>query len=177
MSLNPDDISSIRKAWNDSWNLNVSGTYVMTHVFIPLLLKSSDARLLFITSGTASLAGTEDKTSPMGQRLNASPPAGWPKSEGNRMATYRSAKTGMNMMVRDWYRCLGNDNIKVFNISPGFLATGLAGKDQAARDWMKNAGARDPALGGKFVKDVVEGARDGDEGKVVGWMVSPIQPW
>ena len=81
------------------------------------------------------------------------------------------------MMVREWCKVLGNDNIKVFNISPGFLATGLAGKDQASRDRLKAMGARDPTLGGNFVKDVVEGTRDADEGKVVGWMVSPIQPW
>lgn len=147
----------------------------MTYVFAPLLIKGSDARLLFITSGTANLTDSEDTESPMGARLNSSPPAGWPKSRANPVASYRSAKTGMNMMVREWYKDLKNDGVKVFNISPGFLATGLAGKGK--EEFMKSIGAKDPAIGGTFVKDVVEGARDGQEGKVVRNYAPGNQPW
>lgn len=45
---------SIREAFNASWDTNVSGTHVLTHLAMPLLLKSSDPRLLFVTSGTSS---------------------------------------------------------------------------------------------------------------------------
>ena len=44
-----------RAGWNATWNVNVAGTHMMTNTFIPLLLKSSKPRLLFMTSGTASL--------------------------------------------------------------------------------------------------------------------------
>jgi hypothetical protein len=33
----------------------------------------------------------------------------------------------LNMLMREWYRILKNDGVKVWCISPGILATGLAG--------------------------------------------------
>ena len=64
------------------------------------------------------------------------------------------------------------DGFKVWCISPGYLATSLGG-DKAVNE---AAGAIDPAIGGAFVKDVVEGARDEDVGKVV-LNGNQIQPW
>jgi len=40
---------------------------------------------------------------------------------------------------------------------------------------MKKMGAADPSIGATFVKDVVEGARDIDVGKVIN--KDGIQPW
>lgn len=117
---------SLREGWNKAYNINVTGTYIMTSTFVPLLLKSSAPRLLFITSGTSSLIETEKFDNPALQRINASPAAGWPKqAAGMEIVSYRSSKTGMNMMVRDWVRVLKEDGVKVFCVSPGFLATGL----------------------------------------------------
>lgn len=84
--------------WNKTWNLNVACTHFMTYTFAPLLLKSSDPRLLFIASGTSSLAMSENRDFPP----NMIAPAGWPKKlpvMGN-MPAYRSSKAGMNMMMR-----------------------------------------------------------------------------
>lgn len=36
-------------------------------------------------------------------------------------------------------------------------------------------GARDPSIGGEFIKDVVQGKRDADVGKVI--RRDMIQPW
>jgi len=74
--------------------------------------------------------------------------------------------------MREWARVLKEDGVKVFAISPGYLATGLG----RGADANKAAGAEDPQLGGEFVKDVVEGQRDADAGKAIrrGGMV---QPW
>lgn len=119
-----------RQAFNASWDVNVSGAHVMALTFMPLLLKSSDPRLLFLTSGTSSLIETE-KTEGMFARLNASPEPGWPKPKiFNPLTTYRTTKTGLNMLVREWHRTLKNDGVKVFAVSPGFLATGLAGNEK-----------------------------------------------
>lgn len=119
---------TVREAFNAAWDVNVSGTHVMTHEFVPLLLKSSTPRLLFVTSGTSALSETEKFDYPPLARLNASPEAGWPKPPSmNPVTSYRSSKTGLNMLMREWAKTLGNDGIKVFAISPGFLATGLAG--------------------------------------------------
>ncbi|KAJ5936121.1 hypothetical protein N7454_005419 [Penicillium verhagenii] len=124
----------------------------------PLLLQSANPRLLFITSGTSTLAGTENQAIP----VNRVPAKGWPKS-GFNLPAYRSAKTGLNMLMREWHRWLKEDGVKVWGISPGFLATGLGGDPEAFR----KMGAGDPAVAGPFIRSVVEGERDGDVGRVI----------
>lgn len=111
-----------------SWDTNVAGTQVLTTWAVPLLLKSGNPRLLFMTSGTSTLTETELTEPEILARINASPPAGWPKEQKKvEVTAYRSAKTGLNMMMREWTRILGNDGVKVWAISPGMLATGLGG--------------------------------------------------
>lgn len=164
---------TLREGWNKAWNINVAGTQVLTTMFIPLLLKSNDPRLLFVTSGTATLAETERFDNPIFARINASPAAGWPKpDEANPIMAYRSAKTGLNMMMRQWHRILKEDGVKVWAISPGFLATGLGG---VGEEKLKKMGAKDPSVGGEFMRDVVAGKRDEDVGKVI--RVDMVQPW
>lgn len=108
----------------------------------------SQPRLLFITSGTSTLAGTENMALP----VNKYPPRGWPKT-GFSVPAYRSSKTGMNMMMREWHRTLHEDGVKVWAVSPGFLATGLG----AGKEFNAKMGAKDPADAGEFIKTVVEG--------------------
>nr|OQO15750.1 hypothetical protein B0A51_15357 [Rachicladosporium sp. CCFEE 5018] len=164
---------TLREAFNASWDVNVSGTHVLTHEAIPLLLKSSNPRLLFVTSGTSALSETERFDYPPLARLNASPEAGWPKpNTGNPVISYRSSKTGLNMLMREWAKTLKNDGVKVWAISPGFLATGLGG---VGAEQLKKMGARDPSEGGQFIKDVIEGKRDEDQGKVI--RATMVQPW
>lgn len=128
VEIQPKGKMTIREAFNASWDVNVSGTHVLTSLAVPLLLKSSDPRLMFVTSGTSTMAETERNDMPNLQRINAAPPKGWPKDSGNNPLTaYRSSKAGLNMVMREWHRILLNDGVKVWCISPGFLATGLAG--------------------------------------------------
>lgn len=116
-----------RDAWLKSWSINVAGPQITTQEFMPLLLKSSDPRVIFMISGTSSLADTERMDGPFG-KINASPEAGWPKEKlMNPTQIYRSTKCGLNMLIRDWNRLLKNDGVKVFGVSPGFLATNLNG--------------------------------------------------
>lgn len=74
--------------------------------------------------------------------------------------------------MREWTRETKNDGVKVFGISPGFLATGLGGIGQQK---LKALGALDPSEGGKFIKGVVEGRRDGDAGRVI--RADGVQPY
>ena len=168
-----DGKMSVREAWNASWDTNVSGTQVLTTNAIPLLLKSNDPRLIFMTSGTSTLTETERMDNDALKRINASPPKGWPKEPGmNPITCYRSTKCGMNMLMREWHRILLEDGVKVWCISPGFLATGLAG---IGKERLLKMGALEPHVGGEFIRDVVQGARDGDVGKVI--RKDGIQPW
>ena len=74
-----------------------------------------------------------------------------------------------------WTRILQKDNVKLWSIAPGFLATGLGG---VGKEILRKAGAQDPEIGASFVKDVIEGERDDDSGKVIRNMPGKlIQPW
>ncbi|KAK3052410.1 hypothetical protein LTR09_006620 [Extremus antarcticus] len=163
---------STRELWNQSWDINVSGTQVLTELCAPLLLKSSNPRLLFLTSGTASLAETERTDGPMYERINGSPAAGWPKPGFTGTPAYRSVKTGLNMVAREWRRLLRGDGVKVWLISPGFLSTGLGG---VGAETLREMGAGEPLVGGEFIRDVVEGKRDEDEGMAI--RTGEVQAW
>lgn len=160
---------TIREAWNKAYDVNVSGTQVMTHTFMPLLIKSSNPRLLFVTSGLSSLSRASDPDSP---RYTV-PPAGWPKPPGPSFIAYRSSKTALNMLMLDWARILKNDGVKVWCISPGFLATNLGEN----REMLKKLGAGEPSIGGEFIRDVVQGKQDEHVGKVVSSFGDGLQPW
>ncbi|KAF5240357.1 hypothetical protein FANTH_9617 [Fusarium anthophilum] len=159
---------SAREMWNRTYDVNVTGTHILTWTLAPLLLKSSDPRLMFIASGTSSLAGSENQDLP----INKQPSKGWPKALNNfNLPAYRSSKTAMNMMMREWFRLLGQDGVKVWAISPGYLATGLG----VGQEQNKTQGAIDPSIGAAIVRDVLEGVRDKDVGKVVSRQ--GVQPW
>ena len=163
--------ASIRETWNKAYNLNVSSVQVVTHTFLPLLLKSTNPRLLFIASGTASCTTKSGGFNGGGVVI---PAKGYPKDPAaiHGLASYSVSKTALNMAMLDWTRILKNDSVKIWGVSPGFLATGLGG---IGSDTLKNMGARDPSQGGNFIRDVIEGKRDSDVGKVID--VKGIQPW
>ncbi|GJC83484.1 short-chain dehydrogenase/reductase tropE [Colletotrichum liriopes] len=160
---------TLREVWNKTWNVNTTGTHIMTSTFAPLLLKSNDPRLLFITSGTSTLTGSENVAFPFNKPLAK----GWPKVTipQTNIPAYRCSKTGMNMLMREWHRTLVEDGVKTWCISPGYLATGLGG----SLEINKKQGALDPAIGAGLIKSVLEGARDGETGKVVS--SQGIQAW
>lgn len=158
---------SLREMWDRSWSVNTTSTQVFTHVFAPLLLQSSSPRLIFIASGTSTLAEHSNQKLPVNQ-----PPAkGWPKPN-YMIAAYRSTKTGMNMMMKEWERIFSEDGVKVWCISPGMLATGLGIGDPEA---LKKMGAIEPSIGADLIRSVVEGQRDKDVGTVI--RKDDTQPW
>jgi len=160
---------STREAWDHTYSLNVTSTEVFTKTFAPLLLKSSQPRLLFVTSGLSSLEGWDQGRL---AKFVKPVPAGWPKPAAFATIAYRSSKAALNMLMLEWARMLKEDEVKVFCVSPGFLATGLAG---VGKEKLKEMGAGDASLGGVIIRDVVEGRRDGDSGKVVN--SDGLQPW
>ncbi|KAL1598861.1 hypothetical protein SLS60_008003 [Paraconiothyrium brasiliense] len=166
--------AGIREAFNHTYSLNVTSTQVLTHTLIPLILKSSHPRIIFVTSGMSSLDACSggSSSSPAHKKGLASVPTGWPKPPILSQIAYRSSKTGLNMVMLEWQRFLEEDGVKVFCISLGFLATNLGGMGP---EKMRQMGAVDPSLGGALIKDVVEGKRDADAGKVVN--AAGVQAW
>ncbi|KAF1830722.1 NAD(P)-binding protein [Decorospora gaudefroyi] len=162
--------SGIRATFNKAYSLNVTSSQVMTHIFAPLLIASSDPRLLFVTSGISSLErNSSDENSNF---VRGPPPKGWPKPPVPSQIGYRTSKVALNMIMLEWKKTFKVDGVKVFGISPGFLATNLGGMGP---EFLKNMGAADPSIGGHFIRDVVEGKRDEGHGKVIN--KDGVMPW
>ncbi|WVW85921.1 hypothetical protein I302_107959 [Kwoniella bestiolae CBS 10118] len=157
-----------REAFIGSFTTNVVSTHLLTESFMDLLFSSDSPRLIFLSSGLSSLGDHSNPHVP----VNHSPPAGWPKQPIFQTPTYRTSKTAMNMMILEWCRTLKNDNVKIHILDPGFLSTTLGG---AQPDVLKEKGAKDPIEGGRFIRSIIEGERDGDQGKLIG--SEGIIPW
>lgn len=150
----------MREAWNRCYDVNVTGAQIITHTFVPLLLRSSNPRLIYITSGLSSLSPMTDVYTPT--RLAV--PGGWPRPEVHPYRAYRETKTALNMAMLEWYWQLREDGVRTWGASPGFLATNLG----ASFAGMVGAPpVQSASVGGKLVASVLEGHRDMDVGKTV----------
>ncbi|KAL9086014.1 MAG: hypothetical protein Q9159_004407 [Coniocarpon cinnabarinum] len=160
---------SQRECWNRDWNTNTAGTHIMTDTFVPLLLQSKAPRILFVTSGLSTLQGTLRDAADVPP--NRSPAAGWPKERRGTTPAYRSSKTGMNMMMREWARILKEDGVKVFCVSPGLLITNLANDPE----FIRGIGGVPASVGAERMRSVIEGERDSDAGLII--FQDRIQPF
>ncbi|KAL2203537.1 NAD(P)-binding protein [Sarocladium strictum] len=165
-----EDAPKAREIFNKDFDVNVSSAHVITLAAAPLLIASSSPRLVFITSGTATLIGNTKTLFPP---WTPNPSGGWPKENLIVQPGYRASKTALNMLMLTWYWLLKEDGVKVFSVSPGFLATGLGG---FGAEKIKAMGAKEPRIGGELLKLVVEGGRDEDAGKVV-FQDGAVQDW
>lgn len=112
----------------------------MTWTFMPLLLKSSDPRLLFV-------AGLSRITEASVEYFPTPPqPAGWPKKIGFETIGYRCSKTALSMLMLDWNHKLKQDGVKVWAVGPGFLTTDLGN----LREKVQEMGACMRVLVGSF---------------------------
>ncbi|KAH6886384.1 hypothetical protein B0T10DRAFT_461833 [Thelonectria olida] len=163
------DVPKYRELFNKAYDVNTTGAQVVTATFAPLLIKSSNPRLLFITSGLSTLEGSSKGLLP---NVAMQAPSGWPKEGLLTSFAYRASKAGLNMTMLVWHSLLKGDGVKTWCISPGFVHTGLGGMP----DKMKEGRAGDPATSGDFIKRVLEGERDEDAGKVV-HVGGGVQAW
>ena len=137
--------------------MNVAGTNVLTWKFMPLLLKSTDPRLIFV-AGLSNITKAAEHYFPTPPQ-----PAGWPKEIDFETIGYRCSKTVLNMLMVDWNHKLKNDGVKVWCVGPGFLATDLGN----IREKAIAMGCGHASIGGEMLRTVVEGERDADVGRVV----------
>ena len=150
---------SLRDSFTRAYDGNVAGTHVLTHTFMPLLIKSEDPRLIFV-AGLANQTRASEKYFPTPPQ-----PAGWPKPKMDfETIGYRCSKTALNMLMLDWNHKLQADGVKVWSVGPGMLKTGLGNMPEEMIDKMP---VGHPSIGGKLLRSVVEGERDADVGKIV----------
>lgn len=94
------------------FDVNVFGAVRVTQAFIPLLRKSTAARVVMISSGLGSIASTLDMTS---ENWNVG------------SAGYCASKTALNMFTVKFAKELAGEGIKVNAADPGLTATDLNG--------------------------------------------------
>ncbi|ATY62463.1 NAD(P)-binding domain [Cordyceps militaris] len=151
---------SLRDCFNQAYDVNVTGTTIATHTFLPLLLRSADPRLLFL-AGLSQITEAAKSYFP-----TPTQPAGWPKPPvGFETIGYRCSKTALNMLMLDWNHKLRADGVRVWAVGPGMLATNLGGKPEL----VAALNLPHPRKGGRLMRAVVEGERDGDAGQVISY--------
>ncbi|QEC79823.1 SDR family NAD(P)-dependent oxidoreductase [Mucilaginibacter ginsenosidivorax] len=114
---NPEDLMSTGRAVNVSldevrtvWETNVFGVIAVTQAALPLLRKSSAARIVNVSSGLGSLTWISD-------------PACWAREHFG--IVYAASKTALNAVTLAFALELEKENIKVNATSPGYTATAL----------------------------------------------------
>jgi NAD(P)-dependent dehydrogenase (short-subunit alcohol dehydrogenase family) len=119
----PADTATLRQRWDTTYNVNVTSTALLTDKLVPLLEKSKRPKIMFISSGLASLTGTLEK--------GGSPvPFPW----------YSTSKTALNA-VMVWY-AQEYPHFKVNAVDPGLRATGLSGEDLSEETHPKHGAVR-----------------------------------
>jgi NAD(P)-dependent dehydrogenase (short-subunit alcohol dehydrogenase family) len=151
-----------RERLRNSFDINATGPYLLSKALIPLLRKSSDPRIINISSGAGSL----------GRRLL--PESQMYKIQG---IPYRASKVAFNMISACLHVEYGlgveqmdgdkveddaeKRTIKVHTYDPGFTASNLS-----SHNTVEN-GARSAEDTVKSIMDVVDGKRDADMGKFI----------
>lgn len=92
------------------WETNVFGVIAVTQAMLPLLRKSTAARIVNVSSGLGSLTWISD-------------PACWARD--NFGIVYAASKTALNAVTLAFALELEKENIKVNATSPGYTATAL----------------------------------------------------
>lgn len=92
------------------WETNVFGVIAVTQAALPLLRKSSSARIVNVSSGLGSLTWISD-------------PECWAREHFG--IVYAASKTALNAVTVAFALELERENIKVVATSPGYTATAL----------------------------------------------------
>ena len=125
----------------------------MSEAFRPLLLKSLDARSIYVSSGVGSQTKAADPT-------DAFYKVGFGSGDA-----YRASKAALNQLalqelaqVKD-----GGVPLKVFIMCPGFVKSNFRGTSEEAITG--NGMARDPIVSAELMLRIVQGEKDGQEGR------------
>jgi len=115
--ISPEEMMSTGRAVNVSldevrtvWETNVFGVIAVTQAALPLLRKSSAARIVNVSSGLGSLTWISD-------------PECWARDHFG--IVYAASKTALNAVTLAFALELEKENIKVNATSPGYTATAL----------------------------------------------------
>jgi NAD(P)-dependent dehydrogenase (short-subunit alcohol dehydrogenase family) len=154
-----------RERLQESFNINATGPYLLTKAMIPLLRKSTNPRIINISSGAGSLGRRLFPESPM-YKIQAIPYRA-SKSAFNMISACLHVEYGLGVEQTDGDKAEGEDettekkNMKVFTYDPGFTVSNLSSANKA------EFGARSAEDTVKSIMDVVDGKRDEEVGQFI----------
>jgi NAD(P)-dependent dehydrogenase (short-subunit alcohol dehydrogenase family) len=125
---------------------NAIGSALVAYEFAPLLQKSSDPRLIHVTSGLGSIT----------QRTK-------PGTVQAPTVAYRMSKAAINMLTACNAAEFGPWGCKVWALCPGYVLTNIFG----GPDKQSKVGALSSQTSATFIRQVIEGERDADVGKFI----------
>lgn len=124
---------------------NVLGPVLVAAAFRPLLFKSKNPYSIYIGSGERTLTRNASQKTATHSRIGSG-------------GGYQVSKAAMNMVALLEHRDYGDEGLKVFVVSPGFVRSNLRGTtEEEISGW---GGAGDPAVSGSIVLDIVQGNQD-----------------
>jgi len=140
--------------YHECLTTNAIGAALVTEAFKPLLLKSLQPKLLFITSSLGSIENQQDPTT---------------YAYGPVYVAYRVSKAAMNMIMSCYYTELKEKGAKVWGLCPGYVHSNLRKESEPA------PGALSADTSAETIETVLDGKRDADVGKVV--HKGGVYPW
>jgi len=148
-----------RSAFRECLETNAISPAMVTKAFAPLLLKSSDARVVYVSSLLGSITNHLDPNAP---------------SNKEDYRVYRVSKAALNMVVAsDATEYEGK--MKVFAYCPGYVITDLAGERERKE---KMGFAKSPDGSARGLLAIADGRRDVDENKFLrGENAGEVYPW
>ncbi|KAH8594750.1 hypothetical protein B0O99DRAFT_652607 [Bisporella sp. PMI_857] len=131
-----------------NFETNVFGPALVTTAFLPLLQKSEDARIIYLTSSLGSIALRLDTSNPGYQA---------------QFTAYRMSKAALNMLMACNKQEFEGKRlaIKGWAFCPGYVKTGL-GNDDPEEAKRKAQWAGDAHVSAEGLKDIVFGKRDAE---------------
>ncbi|KAM0127283.1 hypothetical protein ACHAP3_008851 [Botrytis cinerea] len=144
----------------ETFETNTFGAAIVTEAFAPLLEKSKDARLIYISSELGSITERSDPSDLYYKVL---------------ATAYRMSKASLNMLMMCHHVEFGQKGIKVWAFTPGYVVTDLSGTGEAGRQERIDNGAGDPRESAEGILACIDGRRDADVGKFVN--KSGFHPW
>ena len=155
-SMDPD----IRTRFQLCLETNVTGPAMVAAAFRPLLFKSKNPYSIYVSSGARTLLRNASQKPSTHDKIR----------NGD---AYQVSKAALNMLAVLEARDYGEQGLKTFAVSPGFVRSNLRGTNEEARSGWGQAG--DPEASGELILSIVRGERDTHVGLLV--HTDGVYPW
>lgn len=138
-----------RELMRTTFETNVFGPTLVTEALIPVMKRSSNPRIINVSSTLGSITLISEHGTPY---------------SAVKYPGYRMTKAALNMLTAYQYVQLKPDGFKVWTYCPGYVVTDLGGD----REQRKEQGLESSETSAQGLLQIVQGERDADVGGFVG---------